>query len=108
MWNFRTGDLIAQTHPAIEDPLKVGIVIEDNETTFDVKWTSYNKTFFMEKEYDIYSELNNSYLLTTVQIHRRNVEANLLLLSSIYFDDEYKRSKGKTSQTNSETNGRQS
>jgi hypothetical protein len=107
MWNFRTGDLIAQTHPAIKGPLKVGIVIEDDKDTFMVKWTSYNKTFFMEKEYDIYSELSNTYLLTTVQIHRRNSDVDLLLLNSMYLDGK-KGKKRKTSQANSETDIRQS
>lgn len=103
MWNFRTGDLIAQIHPAIKEPLKVGIVLKDDKNTFMVKWTSYNKTFFMEKEHDIYSELSNSYLLTTVQFYRKNSDVDLLLLSSMYFNGK-KRNKRKTSQANSETN----
>jgi len=103
MWNFRTGDLIAQIHPAIKEPLKVGIVLKDDKNTFMVKWTSYNKTFFMEKEHDIYSELSNSYLLTNVQFYRKNSDVDLLLLSSMYLDGK-KGNKRKASQANSETN----
>lgn len=92
MYTFKTGDLIAKIHPAIKQPLKVGLVISDNDRTFMVKWTSYNKYFFMEKEEDIFGELNKSFLLDTVQVHRNNTEANLLLLNSTY-DDGFKEEK---------------
>jgi len=87
MWTFKTGDLIAKTHPAIEKPLQVGLVIEHDDISFLIKWTSFNKSFFMEKEEDIFGELNKSFLLGTVQVHRSNREANLSLLNSIYSDD---------------------
>jgi len=38
----------------------------------------------MEKEEDIFEELNKSFLLNTVQVSRANTEANLTLLSSNY------------------------
>tara|TARA_Y100000593_G_C4288166_1_gene326760 strand:- start:1066 stop:1380 length:315 start_codon:yes stop_codon:yes gene_type:complete len=86
MWTFKTGDLVAKIHPAIKEPLQVGLVIGDNETSFLIKWTSFNKSFFMEKEEDIFGELNKSFLLDTVQVYRTNREANLLLLNSTYSD----------------------
>ena len=88
MWTFKTGDLIAKIHPAIKEPLQVGLVIGDTDTTFLVKWTSFNKTFFMEKEEEIFKHLNNSFLLDTVQVHRKNMETNLVLLNSNYRDGQ--------------------
>ena len=90
MWNFRLDDLVAQTHHAIMDPLKNGIVIESNKGTFTIKWVSYNKIFFMEKEESIYSELNKVHLLTSIQAHRMNTEAGLSLLNSNYSNDKQK------------------
>ena len=93
MWTFQTGDLVAKIHPVIPEPLQVGLVISHDETTFLIKWTSFNKSFFMEKEEDIFRELNNSYLLDTVQVHRMNMEANLSLLNSNYNNDKRNRHK---------------
>jgi hypothetical protein len=87
MWTFKTGDLIAKIHPLIDKPLQVGLVINHEKDTFLVKWISFNKVFFMEKEGDIFKELNNSYLLNTVQVYRRNMEANLSLLNSNYSNE---------------------
>jgi len=84
MWNFKTGDLIAQKHPKIKRPLRIGLVISHREDTFLIKWISFNKDFYMEKEEDIFKELNKTFLLNTVQVHRTNMGANLLLLNSIY------------------------
>ena len=88
MWTFRTGDLIARNHFSCEQPLQVGLVISHDVDTFLVKWTAYNKDFFMEKEGHIFTELNKSFLLSVVQINRKNVEANLSLLNSNYNDDK--------------------
>jgi hypothetical protein len=84
MWNFRVGDLVAKHHPAITNPLQHGIVISANEFNFSIKWISFNKVFFMEKEEDIFRELNNSFLLNTVTISRYDMEHNLSLLNSSY------------------------
>ena len=93
MWTFKTGDLIAKKHPLIQKPLQVGLVISHDIDTFLIKWISFNKDFFMEKEEDIFKELNKTFLLDTVQVHRSNMEANLSLLNSSYNND--KRSKHK-------------
>ena len=87
MWTFRTGDLIAKFLPSTKENLQVGLVIDDNPETFLIKWIWFNKVFFMEKEGDIFKELNNSYLLSTIQVHRRNMEANLSLLNSNYSNE---------------------
>ena len=50
MHNFRTGDLIAKLHPVEQTPIQIGIIIEHDAHEFLVKWTSYDKVFFMEKE----------------------------------------------------------
>jgi len=107
MLNFKTGDLIAYHFHNIVKPLKVGIVITDDIKTFTVKWIHYNQSFFMEKDADIYGELSNTYLLTTVQIYRDCKDTGLSLLNSMYFDGE-KNQQRRTSQTNSETIIRQS
>lgn len=81
MMNFKTGDLVAKKHPKKDLLLKTGLIISHNKDTFTVKWTSFDKVFFMEKEDDIFKELNKTFLLGTVQVHRANTEANLLLLN---------------------------
>ena len=86
MWTFKTGDLIANTLPSREKPLKLGLVIGHDNTTFTVKWISYDKSFFMEKSGDIFQELNNLYLLGVTQFNRNNKESILILLNSNYSD----------------------
>ena len=86
MWKFQTGDLIAKQHPNVKNPLQIGIVIAVSPCTFTVKWTSFNKEFFMEKEEDIFAELNNSFLLDTVTVSRNDKGYNLSLLNSNYSD----------------------
>ena len=95
MWKFKTGDLIAQKHPNIDKPLRIGIVIEHCDDTMMIKCTSFNSDFFMEKEGDIFKELNKTFILDTTQIHRTNMGANLLLLNSIY-NNGPRRQKEKT------------
>tara|TARA_Y100000310_G_scaffold294960_1_gene325866 strand:+ start:96 stop:350 length:255 start_codon:yes stop_codon:yes gene_type:complete len=80
--------LIAKIHPLIQKPLQVGIVIDHGVDTFLIKWISFNKEFFMEKEGDIFKELNKTFLLHTVQVHRNNMEENLSLLNSSYNNDK--------------------
>ena len=88
MWSFKTGDLIAKLHPSTNENLQVGLIIRDSQETFLIKWIWFNKVFFMEKEGDIFKELNNSYLLDTVQVHRRNTEAHFSLLNSNYNNEK--------------------
>ena len=66
----------------------MGLVISHDVKTFTIKWISYDKVFFMEKEEDIFGELNKSLLLDTVQVYRGNGEINLSLLNSSYSDGE--------------------
>ena len=82
MWKFKTGDLIAQKHPNIDKPLRIGIVISDCDETILVKWTSFNSDFFMEKEGDIFGSLNNFYLLSLQSFNRRIGDNFLCLLSA--------------------------
>ena len=67
-------------------------IIDHGVDTFLVKWTSFNKDFFMEKEGDIFKELNKSFLLDTIEIHRHNMKTSLSLLNSSY-NDGYKEKK---------------
>jgi len=93
MWTFKTGDLVAKIHPLVQKPLQVGLVISHDVDTFLIKWTSFDKDFFMEKEGDIFTELNKTFLLDTIQVHRNNMEANLSLLNSSYSDGKRNRHK---------------
>ena len=95
MLSFRTGDLIAKTHPSLKVPLQVGIIICDDEWAFTVKWISFNKEFFMQKEGDIFKELNKSYLLDTVKVLRNSDNTMLIVLSSNYINEHETRDQGK-------------
>ena len=80
MYNFKSGDLVSKTIG--ETVLKTGIVISDTPNNILVQWTSYNKEYFLEKEDNIFIELNNMYLLSRQSIDRNNVKACLELLSA--------------------------
>jgi len=77
---------VAKFHHSVGRPIQIGLVVFDNSDAFSVKWTSYNKFFFMEKEEDIFEELNKTFLLSTVSFSRDDSRHNLSLLSSIYGD----------------------
>ncbi len=84
MWKFKTGDLVAKRHPTNEKPLKTGLIIYHDKESFTIKWTSFDKVFFMEKEGDIFTELNKTFLLGTECFYREKEEASLYLLNSNY------------------------
>ena len=62
--------------------LKTGVVVSGNSSNIIVQWISYNKEYFLEKEDDIFTELNNLYLLSRQSIDRNNTEACLELLNA--------------------------
>ena len=82
MYNFKIGDLIAKKDHNQNLILKVGVVLCSEQDSFIVKWTSYNKEFFMEKEGDMFGELNNMYLLSLQSFKRHAEGAFLCLLNS--------------------------
>ena len=84
MWTFKTGDLVSKSHPRKDEDLQIGIVIKDDRTTFLIKWLWYNKEFFMEKEGDIFKDLNKTYILNTETCLRERPTPLLCLLNSIY------------------------
>jgi hypothetical protein len=86
MYDFKTGDLIGKKHPTNNQIIQIGIVIKDSVSSFIVQWTSYNKDFFMEKEGDIFKELNNSYLLGPTKVRRTSRGLNLSPLGPSYRD----------------------
>tara|TARA_R110000824_G_scaffold36415_8_gene113316 strand:- start:325 stop:627 length:303 start_codon:yes stop_codon:yes gene_type:complete len=86
MKQFKKGDLIAKKHCATKDPLQIGIVLRDNEESFDIQWIWYNKIFFMEKEEDIFKELNNRHLLSMVRYRRAETNPLLCHMSDSYFN----------------------
>jgi hypothetical protein len=83
MHKFKKGDLIGIRHPMSRcRPIKTGVVVIEDEYNIVVQWLSYDKTFFMEKQGDIFEELNKFYLLSRQSYHRLNERADLFLLNS--------------------------
>ena len=80
MYNFKVGDLVANNIGGMI--LKVGVIIEQSVDSFSVRSTSYDKDFFMEKEGDIFIELNNLYLLSVQSFDRERAAACLSLLNA--------------------------
>lgn len=79
MYKFKVGDLISKNIGELI--LKIGVVTSGTHNII-VQWTSYNKEYFLEKEDDIFVELNNMYLLSRQSIDRSNTKACLELLSA--------------------------
>ena len=84
MLDFKLGDLVAKSHPSESLVIQTGIIVKEEEAAFTIQWISFNKIFFMEKEGDIFRELNNSFLLGTVRVSRYDRGHNLSLLNSSY------------------------
>ena len=86
MYKFQKGDLVARVHPTSGRPIRLqtGIIIKTTKGHFTISWVSYNKTFFMEKEGDIFSQLNNSHLLGHEVFRHDDVNPFLALLNSNY------------------------
>ena len=78
---YKTGDLIARIHPASRKPLQIGLIMCHTKKDFDVQWTYFDKVFFMEKEGDIFTELNKTFLLTTETFYRDERDSDLCLLN---------------------------
>lgn len=80
MYKFKVGDLISKNIGELI--LKIGVVTSGTHNNIIVQWISYNKEYFLEKEDDIFVELNNMYLLSRQSIDRSNTKACLELLSA--------------------------
>jgi hypothetical protein len=80
MYKFKVGDLISKNIGELI--LKIGVVTSGTHDNIILQWTSYNKEYFLEKEDDIFVELNNMYLLSRQSIDRSNTKACLELLSA--------------------------
>ena len=75
------GDYVALMHPVSCKALKKGIVIESKERDFIVKWTSYDKVYFMDPFHQEFEELNRRYLLTEMLYDRERFDRSIKLLS---------------------------
>ena len=82
MNNFKIGDLVGLNNPANNYPVKTGVITKDESRGFSVKWTSYDKTFFMEKEDIIFEELNKLYLLSLQHFKYEDAHIYLSLVSA--------------------------
>ena len=79
---FKTSDLVGLNHPSNNKLIKIGIVINQEEVGFIVKWTSYDKSFFMEKEDVIFEELNKLYLLSLQYFKHKEAHTYLSLVNA--------------------------
>tara|TARA_R110002124_G_scaffold147617_1_gene312914 strand:+ start:3085 stop:3354 length:270 start_codon:yes stop_codon:yes gene_type:complete len=75
------GDFIGQMCPNKSNIIKKGIVIESLPDSYVVQWLTYDKTFWMEFQHPVFEELNRSYLLTKMSIHRKNSEVDITILN---------------------------
>ena len=78
---IKLGDFVCQMHPDKTTILKKGIVIESLKDSYVVHWLSFNKVFWMEFKGEVFAELNKRYLLTKMSYHRKNREADIVILS---------------------------
>ena len=78
---IQLGDFVAQIHPDKTMILKKGIVVESLKDSYVVDWLSFNKVFWMEFRGEVFAELNKRYLLTKMSYHRKNREADIVILS---------------------------
>ncbi len=86
MNNFQKGDLVAKVYQTNTEEirLQMGIIIKSTKACFTINWLSYNKTFFMEKEGDMFNHLNNSHLLGCEAYKHEAINPFLTLLNSNY------------------------
>jgi hypothetical protein len=89
MTSFKVADLVVKKHPQTGKHLQVGIIIKNQKGVLSIKWLWYNKNFFMEKEGDIFKELNNHHLLSTVHLKHEDANTILCRLSHNYLDVQY-------------------
>ena len=78
---IETGDFVGQIHPTLEMILKKGIVVESKDDSYIIQWLTFNKDFWMQFEGEAFAELNRRYLLTRMSYHRKNKEADIIILS---------------------------
>ena len=78
---IQLGDFVGQMCPNKTTILKKGIVIQSLTDSYIVQWLTYNKKFWMDFEHPVFEELNRSYLLTKMSIHRKNNEVDIRILS---------------------------
>ena len=78
---IKLGDFVGQMHPDKTTILKKGIGIESLKDSYVVHWRSFNKVFWMEFKGEVFAELNKRYLLTKMSYHRKNREADIIILS---------------------------
>ena len=78
---IKLGDFVGQMHRDKTTILKKGIVVESLKDSYVVHWLSFNKVFWMEFKGEVFAELNKRYLLTKMSYHRKNREADIIILS---------------------------
>ena len=79
---FKKGDLVGLNKVATNKNVKTGIVVNQEKLGFTVRWTSYDKNFFMEKEDVIFAELNKLYLLSLQYFKHKDAHAYLSLINA--------------------------
>jgi hypothetical protein len=85
--NIHLGDFVAFNHPKKNAFLKKGIVIDSKKESFVVKWTSYNKDFFLEGAGEEFRELNRTYLLGVMSYNRWYQGIDFTILNKAGFNE---------------------
>lgn len=84
---IQLGDFVAQMCPDNSTISKKGIVIKSLKDSYIVQWLTYNKNFWMEFEHPEFEDLNRTYLLKQMSIHRKNSEVNIIILNKAEKND---------------------
>ena len=79
---FKKGELVGLNQAATNKNVKTGIIVNQEKLGFTVRWTSYDKNFFMEKEDVIFAELNKLYLLSLQYFKHTDAHAYLSLINA--------------------------
>jgi len=78
---IKTGDFVAQIVPYSGDNIKKGLVLDSNSDYYTVQWLSYNKSFWLKEEHEVFEELAKEFLLTRAIYFHKNSKVDIIVLS---------------------------
>jgi hypothetical protein len=89
MIDYKVGDLVSFKWPGFNKPLRVGIVLKNSQETFNVKWFWYNKTFYLEEQFDDAAKLNKKYIIGIVEYTKKSDDICIEVLSNANYSYLY-------------------